>query len=206
MQFITGGMWNNIWGLIVLLKHVGTAHTRAVQNVSWLVLFRWQEQAPRNAASWEHVVAHLDLFALGPLTVAFLILMWPQIKKRSVCVAVTLRITKKMKQQVHTKFYQNLGKSCTETYNMIKTVFREDSMNHIQVLEWFHWFKEGQTSGEQQQVQSKTKMLLTVSFDLDGVVHHEFAPEGHTVNTEYYLKVLWCLHNAICHMWPEKWL
>jgi hypothetical protein len=45
--------------------------------------------------SSEHVRACLDLFTLSTLAVAFLILMQPQIKNRSVSVNVALRITEK---------------------------------------------------------------------------------------------------------------
>ena len=34
------------------------------------------------------------------------------------------------------------------------------------------------------------KVLLTVSFDCRGVVHHEFLPQGRTVNKDYYLQVM----------------
>ncbi|XP_011874818.1 PREDICTED: putative uncharacterized protein FLJ37770 [Vollenhovia emeryi] len=40
------------------------------------------------------------------------------------------------------------------------------------------------------QVRSNVKVLLTVFFDCRGVVHHEFLPQGRTVNKEYYLQVM----------------
>ena len=39
------------------------------------------------------------------------------------------------------------------------------------------------------QVRSKIKVLLTVFFDASRVVHHEYPPEGSTVNQTYYIKV-----------------
>lgn len=42
-------------------------------------------------------------------------------------------------------------------------------------------------------------------FDSKGVVHHEFAPEGQTVNKEYYLGVLKRLRDAVRRKRPEKW-
>ena len=41
------------------------------------------------------------------------------------------------------------------------------------------------------------KVLLTVFFDCNGVVHYEFLPQGCTVNTEYYLEVMRRLCEAI---------
>ncbi|XP_018314337.1 histone-lysine N-methyltransferase SETMAR-like [Mycetomoellerius zeteki] len=38
--------------------------------------------------------------------------------------------------------------------------------------------------------QSKKKVMLTVFMDYNGIVHHEFLPEGQIVNKEYYLGVI----------------
>ncbi|UYV84244.1 hypothetical protein LAZ67_X001650 [Cordylochernes scorpioides] len=61
------------------------------------------------------------------------------------------------------------------------------------------------------QVRSNVKVLLTVFFDCRGVVHHEFLPQGRTVNKEYYLQVLRNLREAIrqkrSDLWKDKnWL
>ena len=40
------------------------------------------------------------------------------------------------------------------------------------------------------QVRSNGKVLLTVFFDCNSVVHHEFMPQGRTFNKEYYLEVI----------------
>ena len=37
---------------------------------------------------------------------------------------------------------------------------------------------------------SKIKTMLTVFFDWEGVVHHEYFPPGQTINKEYFLNVL----------------
>ena len=47
------------------------------------------------------------------------------------------------------------------------------------------------------QVRSNVKVLLTVFFDCNGVVHHEFLPHGRTVTKEYYLEVKRRLREAI---------
>ncbi|UYV70868.1 hypothetical protein LAZ67_8000923 [Cordylochernes scorpioides] len=46
------------------------------------------------------------------------------------------------------------------------------------------------------QVRSNVKVLLTVFFDCRSVVHHEFLPQGRTVNKEYYLQVMRNLREA----------
>ena len=55
------------------------------------------------------------------------------------------------------------------------------------------------------QVRSKIKVLLTVFFDASGVVHHEYLPEGSTVNETYYIEVLKHLRDAIRRKRPELW-
>ncbi|UYV67063.1 GART, partial [Cordylochernes scorpioides] len=55
------------------------------------------------------------------------------------------------------------------------------------------------------QVRSNGKVLLTVFFDCRGVVHHEFLPQGRTVNKEYYLQVMRNLREAICQKRPDLW-
>lgn len=47
------------------------------------------------------------------------------------------------------------------------------------------------------QSRSVCKTLLTVFFDIRGIVHHEFAPHGQTVTKEYYREVLRRLRDAV---------
>ncbi|UYV74413.1 hypothetical protein LAZ67_11003474 [Cordylochernes scorpioides] len=61
------------------------------------------------------------------------------------------------------------------------------------------------------QVRSNVKDLLTVFFDCRGVVHHEFLPQGRTINKEYYLQVMRNMREAIrqkrLDLWKNKnWL
>ncbi|UYV61965.1 hypothetical protein LAZ67_1007210 [Cordylochernes scorpioides] len=53
------------------------------------------------------------------------------------------------------------------------------------------------------QVLSNVKVFLTVFFDCRGVVHHEFLPQGRTVNKEYYLQVMRNLREAIRQKRPD---
>ena len=58
---------------------------------------------------------------------------------------------------------------------------------------------------------SKIKVMLITFFDQKGIVHHEFAPEGETVNQHFYQQVLIRLHNRVrCRrreLWSDKsWL
>ncbi|UYV82536.1 hypothetical protein LAZ67_21002715 [Cordylochernes scorpioides] len=55
------------------------------------------------------------------------------------------------------------------------------------------------------QVRSNVKVLLTVFFDCRGVAHHEFLPQGRTVNKEYYLQVMRNLREAIRQKRSDLW-
>jgi len=48
-----------------------------------------------------------------------------------------------VEQCVNLKFCVKLGKSVTETYNLLKKVYGNDSLSRTQVFEWFKRFKEG---------------------------------------------------------------
>ena len=47
--------------------------------------------------------------------------------------------------------------------------------------------------------------MLIVFFDYRGVVHHEFVPEGQTINKEYFMVVLRRLREAIRRKRPDLW-
>ncbi|XP_046964592.1 uncharacterized protein LOC124533404 [Vanessa cardui] len=55
------------------------------------------------------------------------------------------------------------------------------------------------------QARSNVKVLLTVFFDYNGVVHHEFLPTGRTINKEYYKEVMQHLREAIRLKRSELW-
>jgi hypothetical protein len=55
-------------------------------------------------------------------------------------------MTEKVEQRNCIKFYQKLGHSCSETYDMIQKAFRNETMYHMQVKDWFRQFREGWTT------------------------------------------------------------
>jgi transposase len=54
-------------------------------------------------------------------------------------------------------------------------------------------------------VRSKVKVLLTIFFDYRGILHHSYAPEGQTINKEYYLKVIRHLRDAVRRNRLDLW-
>ena len=48
-----------------------------------------------------------------------------------------------VEQRVYIKFLTKLGKSATETYNLLTEVYGDQCLSRKQVFEWFKKFKEG---------------------------------------------------------------
>ena len=65
----------------------------------------------------------------------------------------------------------------------------------FQFSQWEH--PESPRPKKARQVRSNVKVMLTCFFDSRGIVHHEYAPEGHAINKEYYLQVLRRLREAV---------
>ena len=55
------------------------------------------------------------------------------------------------------------------------------------------------------QVRSKTKVMLLAFIDSEGIVHHEYTPNGQTINKEFYVEVLRLLRESLDRKRPEKW-
>ena len=47
------------------------------------------------------------------------------------------------------------------------------------------------------QVRSNMKVLFTVFFDCNGVMHHKFLPQGREVSKEYHLEVMHQLRKLV---------
>ena len=63
-----------------------------------------------------------------------------------------------------------------------------DIESKAQSSQWKH--PEEARPKKVRQVRSNVKVLLTVLFDSNGVVHHEFLPQERTVSKECYLEVM----------------
>ena len=57
--------------------------------------------------------------------------------------SVGIVLSANVEQHVNIKFLTKLGKSATETYNLLTEVYGDQSLSRTQVFEWFKKFKEG---------------------------------------------------------------
>jgi transposase len=82
-------------------------------------------------------------------------------------------------------------------------VYRYDLETKVQSSQWKH--SSSPRPNTAQRVWSKVKVLLTVLFDYRRIVHHSYAPEGQTLNKEYYLEVICHLRGAVRCKIPDLW-
>ena len=87
-----------------------------------------------------------------------------------------------------------------ETYQLLQQAYAEDAMGRTQVFHWFRRFKEAAPDAKQNKGHG-----TGVFFDSECIVHHEYAPDGQTINKEFYLKFLRRLRETVRRKRPEKW-
>jgi hypothetical protein len=75
--------------------------------------------------------------------------------------AVGIMLSVNVKQRVNVKFYVRIGKSATETYDLLKKVYGEDCLSRTHVFEWFKRFKEGRNVISAPVVPAHQKQTLT---------------------------------------------
>ncbi|UYV68990.1 CLCN3 [Cordylochernes scorpioides] len=82
-------------------------------------------------------------------------------------------------------------------------IYGFDSETTQQASDWR--FKNEPRPKKVRKAPSKVKVMLTVFFDYQGIVHHEFQQQGSTITADSYLGVLRRLRKAIRQKWPELW-
>jgi len=102
-------------------------------------------------------------------------------------------------QRICIKFCFKIGKTATETYQLLQQAHGEDAMGRTQVFDWFtvegslvFATKEGAPGAKQNKGH-----ITGVFFYFEGIVHHEYAPDGQTINKEFHLEVLPRLRESV---------
>ena len=80
-------------------------------------------------------------------------------------------------------------------------VFEYDPETKKQSMQWVE--KGGSRPKKARMSKSKIKSLLIAFYDSKGLVHHEFVPQGQTVNAKFYLEVLERLRKRVVRIRPE---
>ena len=68
---------------------------------------------------------------------------WTPVNEHVYCVAIALKMTEGVEQQICIKFCIKLEQSSTETIQMSQKAFRDDSKNVAQIKMWHKSFKAG---------------------------------------------------------------
>ncbi|UYV62524.1 hypothetical protein LAZ67_2000944 [Cordylochernes scorpioides] len=82
-------------------------------------------------------------------------------------------------------------------------IYGFDSETTQQASEWR--FKNEPRPKKARKAPSKVKVTLTVFFDYQGIVHHEYQQQGSTITADSYLGVLRRLREAIRQKRPDLW-
>jgi hypothetical protein len=128
---------------------------------------------------------------------------------RRVSAKFVLKLLMMEQKQLHLEVVQGMldsANSDPEFLNMVTTgdelwVYGYDLETKAQSSQWKH--STSLKPKKAKQVRSNIEGMLTVFFDSHGVVHHEYAPQGQSINKEYYLEGLHRLHDAVRHMRPD---
>jgi hypothetical protein len=90
-----------------------------------------------------------------------------------------------LEQRINIKFCAKLGKSMSETLQMLTEAYGADDMKKSSVFEWHRRFKEGREDVKDEKELDMRKLSGQIK-----IVHFEFLEQGRTVNQHCYLKIL----------------
>jgi hypothetical protein len=79
-----------------------------------------------------------------------------------------------LEQQSNIKFCMKLGKNASDTYAVLTKYYGGEAMKKSHVFKWHKQFKESS--------HGKIMMMYIIFFNIEGIIHSEFIPQGHTVN------------------------
>ena len=131
---------------------------------------------------------------------------------KRVCAKIVPCLLTDDQREQHQKIAGDLFEHSCEDVQSLKNivtgdeswVYGYDPETKQQTSQW-----EGPSSPQSKnghQVRCKTKVMLLAFFESECIVHHEYTPDGQTINKEFYLEVLRCLRESVRQKQPEKWL
>jgi [histone H3]-lysine36 N-dimethyltransferase SETMAR len=133
------------------------------------------------------------------------------LNKKKLCSKFVPKNLTEEQKQVRVETCQDLLETSQNDPNFVKKIiagdeswcYRYDPTGKAQSKEW-----RGPNSPAKKKIRyskSKIKTLLISYFDANGMIYHEFVPEGQTVNKEYYQGVLQRLRLQIRRKRPHFW-
>jgi len=133
------------------------------------------------------------------------------LQMKHVCAKFVPRLlTDDQREQRQTIARDLFERSCEDVQFLKNTVTGDESWvygyDQEAKQQWSRW--KGPTSPRPKkgrQVRSKTKVMLLTFFDSEGIVHHEYPPDGQTTNKQFYVEVLRLLRESVRRKRPEIW-
>jgi hypothetical protein len=104
-----------------------------------------------------------------------------------------------LEEGISIKFFVKLEGNTSETCAGLAKAYGEVTMKNSKVFVWHRLFKEGSMS------KSQIKTLTVTFFDIKGVVHYQFIPQGQTINQVYFVEILKRLLETVRRERPELW-
>lgn len=101
-----------------------------------------------------------------------------------------------IEQRIVVKFHVKLGKTATETYNLLKQVYGHECLSRARVFEWFKRFQDGREDVEDDSRPGRPSTSKT---------DDNIETIGQTINQHYYLHVLAEFCEKIKKKRPELW-
>ena len=102
---------------------------------------------------------------------------------------------------------QELLANANGNENFLKKIITGDEVYDVETkMQSSQWMGKGSPRPKKARMsQSKIKVMFVMFFDWKGIVHHEFAPCGQTVNKQIYQEVLARLRDAVHRNRLELW-
>ena len=122
---------------------------------------------------------------------------------RKICAKMVPRLFNEHQKERHVQVCQDILEELETEPNLLGRVttgdeswiFEYDLETKCQSLQW-----KSPTSPRPKKARmskSKLKVMLIAFFDVRGIVHTEFVPQGHTINQHIYRNVLQCLMQSV---------
>ena len=109
-------------------------------------------------------------------------------------------------QRPNLKFLVRLGKSPSEALSMLQQVYREQTLCRLTIFIWHKRFKEGPEDVEDDPRGGRPSTSRNEAlFDVRGMVHYKFLPQGQTVIQHVYKEILRSLLHSVREERRDSW-
>ncbi|CAD7012591.1 unnamed protein product [Ceratitis capitata] len=96
-----------------------------------------------------------------------------------------------MDQRICIKFCTKNEVKCADAFRMLTVTYGEATLDRSNFYRWYKMFSEGREDVDDEERAGRPSTSTTDGkINCKSVVHHEFLPQGRTVNKEYYLQVM----------------